>query len=116
MIKKAARDYKDGDQLNPGDILNIITSKSAKSGHVVAVISHQGNRLHYVSGNAGGGGGSVRIDSVNIEKTPEWYNWHKVVSYKRSKLLTLNYRVNPGESRCGLDHQYNPRRENKRQG
>ncbi|MEM8901544.1 MAG: hypothetical protein AAGC85_25770, partial [Bacteroidota bacterium] len=82
--KGKARWYSYDEQLLQGDILSIITSTSPPSGHVVAVLNQQGNRMDVVSGNAGGGGGSVRIDAVEIERKPAGYNWNDAIKAQQN--------------------------------
>src|SRR5262245_1029669 len=72
--------------LSPGDKLTILTSASPKSGHVVTVIGEVSlphvkgddpvSTLTMISGNAGGGGGSVRVEEVTRRVPPKGYVWN----------------------------------------
>lgn len=64
--------------LRPGDRITVVSQSSPLTGHVATVVQDKGGSIHLVSGNAGGGGGSIRFDEVVRETPPEAYSYAKV--------------------------------------
>lgn len=64
--------------LEPGDRISVVSKTSPLTGHVATVVQDTGGSIRVVSGNAGGGGGSIRIDEVIRETPPKEYDYDAV--------------------------------------
>jgi len=81
--------------LFPGDVITLIGSGTPVSGHVATIIEHKGDQIVMISGNAGGGGGSVRIEQVTREQPPAGYNYFQELT--SAKKPGKNLPAQPGK-------------------
>jgi hypothetical protein len=84
-------------KLSPGDIISLIGFGTPVSGHVATVIEEQGDKILMVSGNAGGGGGSVRVEEVTRAQPLVAYDWGKAVSENQEAKPGVNKPGKAGE-------------------